>query len=285
VKLVYTLDTLRQELKSVRENSNIVVGFVPTMGYLHPGHASLIKKARENSDFIVVSIFVNPTQFGPNEDFDSYPRDLKQDLAICKNMGTDLVFIPEVDEIYPVEQLTSVSLTKLTDSLCGQYRPGHFNGVTTVVSKLFNAVQPDTAYFGQKDAQQLLVIQRMVTELLYPIKITACPTIREPGGLAMSSRNIRLSEKEKKAAPLIYQGLLAAEKMLKNGENRVDRIINAAECVMHQSQLLNIQYLECRNRFDLSTLNVIDQPAVLATAVYINRVRLIDNIFLEPQEN
>ncbi|MCD4655376.1 pantoate--beta-alanine ligase [bacterium] len=279
-----TLDHYRAELKLIRTNPDIKLGFFPTMGYLHEGHASLISAARNENDYVVVSIFVNPTQFGPDEDFDAYPRNEGNDIQLCAQLGTDIVIIPDVAEMYPLETLTVVSVSKLSDSLCGHYRPGHFDGVTTIVSKLFNLVQPDVAYFGQKDAQQVTIIQRMVKELLFPIKIQICPTIREPDGLAMSSRNIRLKADARQVAPLIYKGLYSAAEKIKGGLRNVSEIIDVAGKVMKQSDKLVVQYIECRDRIRLKPLDVLDQPAILATAVFIDNVRLIDNIFLNPSE-
>lgn len=258
------------------------VGFVPTMGYLHPGHTSLMDAARRETRYRAVSIFVNPTQFGPGEDYAVYPRDETRDLALCEAHGIHLVFLPEVREMYPDDPMVKVSVSRLTQNLCGQFRPGHFDGVTTVVSKLLNIVQPDRAYFGRKDAQQLLVIQRMVRELAFPVAIQPCDTVREDDGLAMSSRNIRLTPAGRTAAPLIYKGLQTAQNMLENGETDVSKLLHAARAVMTQDAAVTIQYLECRDRDHLEPMESLERPALIAVAAYIDGVRLIDNIFLEP---
>jgi pantoate--beta-alanine ligase len=277
--------TLRNRLNAFgRSKPGIVTGFVPTMGFLHKGHCSLIQKAREETDHVTVSIFVNPTQFAPGEDFDTYPRNEKYDLELLEQHHVDLVFIPSTRDMYPPDSLTTVSVSKLTKNLCGRYRPGHFRGVTTVVAKLFNLVMPQHAYFGQKDAQQSLVICRMVRDLDFPIDVHICPTVREPDGLAMSSRNVRLSPKARETAPVIYKSLEAAAAVAAAGEKKVRIILQAARTVMESAPQISIQYLECRDRERLHLLSNLDKPAVLATSVFLENVRLIDNIFLDPVE-
>lgn len=277
--------TLRSHLTALRlSKPSLITGFVPTMGFLHKGHCSLMKKAREENEHVTVSIFVNPTQFGPGEDFDAYPRNEKHDLELCELHHVDLVFIPSIRDMYPPESLTTVSVSKLTNNLCGRYRPGHFRGVTTVVAKLLNLVMPQNAYFGQKDAQQALVISRMVRDLDFPIYMHICPTVREPDGLAMSSRNVRLSPKARATAPVIYKSLEAAAAVAAAGEKNVRTILQTARTVMESAPQISIQYLECRDRERLHALSHLDRPAVLATAVYLDNVRLIDNIFLDPVE-
>jgi len=284
--LARTVLELREILRRFRCESRYEksIGFVPTMGYLHAGHTSLMDAARQETDFLIVSIFVNPTQFGPGEDYETYPRDEVRDLALCRDHGVDCVFLPPVDEMVAAVPLVSVSVNRLTGSLCGRHRPGHFDGVTTIVTKLFNLVQPDRAYFGQKDAQQLLVIQRMVQELAFPVSIRPCPTVREPDGLAMSSRNVRLTAAGRAAAPRIYQGLQKAAQLAADGERKTSVLIDAARSVMETEPAIRIQYLECRDRFFLDQLDRMDRPALLAVAATVDGVRLIDNIFLDPPE-
>ncbi|MBN1878739.1 pantoate--beta-alanine ligase [bacterium] len=276
---------LRNRLHSFRNSRpSGRVGFVPTMGFLHDGHRSLMKAARTENECVVVSLFVNPTQFGPGEDFESYPRDEDRDFAICSNENVDYIFTPAVDVMYPPEPLTTVSVSVLTESLCGRHRPGHFHGVTTIVTKLFNIVQPDNAYFGQKDAQQVLVIKKMVEDLDFPIRVVICPTVREPDGLAMSSRNIRLSPTARKIAPVVYHALKEAQDMVRNGERDVGKILLGARSALEQYDKISVQYLDCRDRSTLKSLVYLDRPALLATAVFLDSVRLIDNVFLEPGE-
>jgi len=216
MEVARTIKSLRKLVDKARGQGK-KIGFVPTMGALHIGHVSLIKTAAEQTDFVVVSIFVNPTQFGPGEDFEKYPRPIDADLAICQKEQVSVVFVPAAEEMYPDENLSWVNVEKLTESLCGRSRPGHFRGVTTVCMKLFNIVQPDIAFFGQKDAQQAIVIKRMVADLNMPLEIAVCPTVREPSGLAVSSRNKYLTDKQKKHAAALYAALKNCEKMIHNG--------------------------------------------------------------------
>lgn len=286
MNIIRDKDSLRKKLMSFKDKQlSRLIGFVPTMGFLHQGHCALMQAARDENDFVIASIFVNPTQFGPGEDFDSYPRNEAHDINLCEQHGVDLVFIPDIKEMYQSDAMTSVVVSKLTDSLCGRYRPGHFQGVTTIVTKLFNLIQPQNAYFGQKDAQQSLVIQRMVHDLDVPIRIQICPTVREPDGLAMSSRNVKLSKAARTKAPLIYQGLQAAADIVLNGEKNVYSIIQAARDVIETVPEIRIQYLECRDRHMLRPMKILDCPGVLAVAAFLDGVRLIDNIFIEPVES
>lgn len=275
--------SIRTWVKNLRrQNPAARIGFVPTMGFLHDGHRSLMKAARVENEYVVVSLFVNPTQFGPGEDFDRYPRDEARDIQICAEENIDCIFAPEVASMYSPVPLTLVSVSTLTDPLCGAYRPGHFDGVTTVVAKLFNLIQPDQAYFGQKDAQQALVIQKMTDDLDFPVRIVICPTVREPDGLAMSSRNVRLSPAGRRIAPVIHQALMAADRLARSGETDVRTIIRNAREVILKHPEMSIQYMECRDRENLQEMDTLDRPALLATAVYLESVRLIDNLFLEP---
>ena len=223
VQLVHTIKAVRDAVADARRRG-LKAGLVPTMGALHDGHGSLIEAARRECGYVVVSIFVNPLQFGPTEDYDRYPRTLERDVAYCGEKGADLVFAPEVREMYPSPSLTFVSVEKITDTLCGASRPGHFRGVATVVSKLFNIVLPDVAYFGQKDAQQAAVIKRMVSDLNFPLTVAVVPTFREPDGLAMSSRNRYLSKEDRQAALVLYRSLQGAMSLLEHGERRPDVI-------------------------------------------------------------
>ncbi len=264
-----------------RDNPRGTVGFVPTMGYLHEGHASLIRTARSQSGFCVVSIYVNPTQFGPDEDLDQYPRDEKRDLQICSDLNVDIVFMPE--NLYRTGHLTTVTVPGLSNSLCGQYRSGHFDGVCTVVAKLFNLVSPDTAFFGQKDCQQAIILQKMVIDLDFDIDVRILETIRESDGLAMSSRNVNISPKGRKAAPAIYRGLQAALALAEQGETVTAILLDACRRVIEFHPKITIQYLECRSTENLDILSTLDRPAVIAVAAFLDSVRLIDNIIISPE--
>ncbi|MBN1296582.1 pantoate--beta-alanine ligase [bacterium] len=284
MRIAHTTNELRNLIRGFRftHPPDQTVGFVPTMGFLHEGHLSLIRLAREENQYVVVSIFVNPTQFGPGEDFAQYPRDESRDVALCSQAGVNVVFLPSISDMYPDHPMVTVMVQEITGVLCGEFRPGHFDGVATVVTKLFNMVQPDFAYFGQKDAQQALVIDRMTRELGWPLQIRVCPTVREPDGLAMSSRNVRLTPAGRQVAPLIYRGLTEARRLVEAGETRVYRLVAAAREIISADPGMTIQYLECRDREFLASLTVLDRPAVLAIAAYVDSVRLIDNVFLEP---
>jgi len=261
--------------------AGLVIGFVPTMGYLHPGHVSLVKQAAKECGAVVVSIFVNPTQFGPGEDLAAYPRNLKRDLEILDALKVDVVFTPEAKAMYPEGYGTFVNLeTPLTGKLCGEFRPGHFKGVATVVAKLFNIVLPQKAYFGQKDAQQCIVIKKMAAELNFPVNIVIMPTLREKDGLAMSSRNTYLSPEERKAAPEIYQSLLLAKKMIEAGELRTEKITSAVRKKLAGLQDAEIQYVAAVNSSSLEAPVLLSGEILLAVAVKLGKTRLIDNILL-----
>ena len=257
------------------------IGFVPTMGYLHEGHLALVREAKRTCQTVVVSIFVNPTQFGPHEDFDRYPRDVERDLRMLQDEGADAVFMPPTSEIYPQGYVTYVRLKGLTDCLCGRSRPGHFDGVATVVTKLFNIVCPDKAFFGQKDGQQVLVIRKMVEDLNMEPEIVTVPTVREPDGVAMSSRNVYLSKEERKAAPVLYRGLMAAEVAFKNGERNPQKLCKIVTDMIAGEPLARVDYVEIRSIPNLEPIEMIDGPALLAVAVYFAKVRLIDNVILQ----
>lgn len=275
-----------QEVKSLileQKMRGLSIGFVPTMGYLHEGHVSLIREAREKSDYVVLSIFVNPLQFGPNEDFDRYPRDLEKDSSLARENKVDLLFHPTVEEIYPTyPSQTIVSVQGLTKQLCGASRPGHFDGVTTVVNKLFNIVQPDTAFFGLKDAQQVAVITQMVKDLNIPIEIVPCPIIREEDGLAKSSRNIYLNQEERKQAVVLSQSLEYARELLQSGERDVKHLIAAIKSRIAAQHLAQIDYVEILKYPDLSTINKLyNETIIIALAIKFGNTRLIDNCIVE----
>ena len=268
-----------QRLSIEYKRQGKTVGFVPTMGYLHEGHTSLINIARKHADIVVVSIFVNPIQFGPSEDYDRYPRDIKRDKEILEKMGVDIMFYPSVDDLYPKGFTTYVEVKGLSDKLCGRYRPGHFRGVTTVVAKLFNIVMPDIAVFGEKDAQQAIIIKRMVRDLNFPVKIIVGPTVREPDGLAMSSRNEYLTEEERKVAPAIYQSLLLAKNLVEQGERDASKIIAAMHEFLSKYDRIRVEYIEIVDKEELNPIERLEKgEALIAIAAYLGKARLIDNI-------
>jgi len=257
------------------------IGFVPTMGYLHQGHLSLIRKARKENDIVVVSIFVNPIQFGPKEDFKKYPRDLKRDMNLAKQVGTDVIFYPDAKDMYPEGFKTYVNVEQLSEKLCGKFRPGHFKGVATVVTKLFNIVCPDIAYFGQKDAQQAIIIKRIVADLNIPVKIKVLPIVREKDGLAMSSRNTYLNEKERKDALVLYQALNLAKELIKSGITDTKTIIRKMRQLIEKKKNAKIDYIEIVQMENLKSLKVISDNCLIALAVWIGKTRLIDNIIIK----
>lgn len=248
------------------------------MGYLHEGHISLIKRARGENDVVVVSVFVNPTQFGPNEDFDSYPRDEQRDAALCKEAGCDILFMPTKEDMYKQNYSTYVEVQGLTEGLCGAKRPGHFRGVTTVVTKLFNIVKADRAYFGQKDAQQLAVIKRMVADLDMDIEVVGCEIVRDVYGLALSSRNTYLSEDERKQAPVLYKSLVKAKEAIENGERVSENIIELIEDTISEAKDAVIDYVEVVSNETLKPIEKIEGEVLIALAVKIGKTRLIDNV-------
>lgn len=275
--VVKKISDVREAIKAQKAQGK-TIGLVPTMGYLHEGHLSLVKKARENSDFVCASVFVNPIQFGPNEDYNKYPRDIERDIKLLEENGCDLVFIPSVEEMYPNERLTTVSVIKITNKLCGAYRPGHFDGVCTVVTKLFNIFTPDIAVFGQKDAQQVAVIKKMVEDLNIPVKIIASPIVRDKDGLALSSRNVYLSDDERHAALILNKSLKEAEKILKSGERNAENVISRVKNILESEPLCKIQYVSCVHPDTLEDLTAINDKALIAIACYIGNTRLIDNL-------
>jgi pantoate--beta-alanine ligase len=269
------------ELRSVRSGLESPVGFVPTMGYLHEGHLSLVRQARAECRSVVTSIFVNPTQFGPKEDLAAYPRDLERDLALLNREYVDLVWTPEPETIYPPGFQTWVTVEEATQRLEGALRPGHFRGVTTVVTKLFNCVDPDRAYFGQKDAQQSLVIRRLVQDLNIPVKVIVCPTVRETDGLALSSRNVYLSEQERQAAPVLYRALTAAQLAFLDGERQAEALRKIMSDTVIAEPLADLQYASCADPDTLIELESRVERALLSMAVFFRKTRLIDNLLLE----
>ena len=274
-----TVTTLA-DLHSARLSLDGTVGLVPTMGFLHEGHLSLIRRAREECDRVVVSIFINPTQFGPSEDLAKYPRDLERDSRMIQPY-TDLLWTPSAEIMYPPGFQTWVEVETMTRPLEGAMRPGHFRGVTTVVAKLFNAVQPHKAYFGQKDAQQAAVIRQMVRDLNFPLEIVVCPIIRETDGLAMSSRNVYLDPQQRKTATVLYRALSAAKEAYENGERVADQLRQAMKDVLASEPLAQTQYVSCADYDTLEELETVNGRALLSMAVFVGKTRLIDNFVLD----
>ena len=276
MKIIRSINKIKDEIRRNKRKGRRV-GFVPTMGYLHEGHLSLIRRARKENDLVAVSIFVNPTQFGPNEDYKEYPRDLSRDAALCKREGVDYIFYPTVKAMYPKGYSTYVKVEGLTENLCGRFRPTHFRGVTTVVTKLFNIVDPDTAYFGQKDAQQAAVIKRMAEDLNMGIRIKVMPTVREKDGLAMSSRNAYLSADGRRLAPTVYRALQLARDLIKLG----DRDAGSVKSQMRKLLLpavSKIDYISIVDPVSLKDVKQVRGKVLVAVAVWIGDTRLIDNI-------
>ena len=276
IKVVSTVCETRAQVKEWK-NQGLTVGLVPTMGYLHEGHQSLIKKAVEENDRVVVSVFVNPIQFAPNEDLETYPRDLEADKRLCDSTGADLIFHPTPEEMYPDGFSTHIQMDNLTKELCGKTRPTHFGGVCTVVGKLFNIVHPDKAYFGQKDAQQLAIIKRMVRDLNFDIEIVGCPIIREPDGLAKSSRNTYLNADERKAALILSKAIKLGEELVADGERNAQTVIKAMTDKINTEPLARIDYVNVVDALSIDPLDVIKGEVLVAIAVYIGKTRLIDN--------
>jgi pantoate--beta-alanine ligase len=281
MKVAKTIKSVRLAVKRARKSVR-TIGFVPTMGALHEGHISLIKRSVKNRDFVVVSIFVNPTQFGPKEDFSKYPRPIRADLTICKEQGVDVVFIPSAKEMYSETNFTCVDVEKLSEPMCGKFRPGHFRGVATVCAKLFNIVGPDFVYFGQKDAQQAAIIKRMVADLNFPLKIVVCPTVRAADGLALSSRNQYLSAEERKDATCIYRALKTSEEMLKAGARSPKTIISRIRKVISASaKVTGIDYISIVDAESLRDVSRVGERVLIAAAVRLGKIRLIDNIIVD----
>ncbi len=280
MKIVHTVEEVRAQVKEWR-TAGLSVGLVPTMGYLHEGHKSLIDRAVAENDKVVVSVFVNPMQFGPTEDLASYPRDLQRDAALCEDAGADLIFNPEPENMYASDFSSFIDMNTLTTGLCGKSRPIHFRGVCTVVGKLFNIVQPDKAYFGQKDAQQLAVIRHMVNDLNFNLEIVGCPIIREDDGLAKSSRNTYLNSEERQAALILSKSLEHGRELIEAGERNVSVIIKAITDMIETEPLARIDYVEIVDWNTLEAVDTIQGPVLNAIAVYIGKTRLIDNHIYE----
>ncbi len=279
MKRINTIKTFKK-VAAIYRKKNKTIGFVPTMGALHAGHISLIRRARRENDLVVVSIFVNPTQFGPNEDLRKYPRQLKQDLGICARESVDIAFTPSAGEIYNNQPKTTVFVSGLSDILCGKFRPNHFRGVTTIVAKLFNIIAPNNAYFGQKDAQQAVIIKKMVSDLNMPVRIFTCPIIRESDGLAMSSRNVYLSKKERADASILNKSLLMAAHLIRNGATNADRLIDRIKLNIEKKNSAKIDYIAIVDPENLTPIKKISKRCLILLAVWIGKTRLIDNIIV-----
>ncbi|QSQ08042.1 Pantothenate synthetase [Koleobacter methoxysyntrophicus] len=280
MKVIKSIPEVREAVKCAKKEGK-TIALVPTMGYLHEGHISLVRIAGERGNFVVVSIFVNPLQFGPSEDLKEYPRDLNRDIMLLEREGVDLVFAPDVEEMYPEEQLATVEVKGLTEVMCGAYRPGHFTGVATVVMKLFNIVQPDIAVFGQKDAQQAAVIKKMVKDLNLPVEIIVGPVVREEDGLAMSSRNVYLNSEEREAALVLYRALKKGENLLDGGVRSAKTVIESIEKEFEKEPLARLQYVYICHPETLKEIINIEKGAMIAVAAFIGKTRLIDNILWE----
>jgi pantoate--beta-alanine ligase len=279
MEIINRIPRMRSVARKLRKDGR-KVGFVATMGALHEGHLSLIRRARAMCDIVVVSIFVNPIQFGRGEDYESYPRDLARDAELVATRGVDYLFAPSIDEIYPEDFSTFVVVEDMGDKMCGQSRPGHFRGVTTIVMKLFNMIQPDFAFFGQKDAQQVIIIKRMTQDLSLDTEVVICPIMREPDGLAMSSRNAYLNSEERKAAIVLYRALQKARSLYDEGEHDSNKILSAMRQLLEAEPLARIDYVVIADTERLDPISIIeeDKPTLVALAVNIGRTRLIDNI-------
>ncbi|MCJ7691766.1 MAG: pantoate--beta-alanine ligase [Clostridiaceae bacterium] len=277
---VKTIEEARNQVKTWKKEG-YSIALVPTMGFLHEGHVSLIKRASSENDKVVVSIFVNPIQFGPGEDLASYPRDLESDKVLCKNAGASLIFAPEVSEMYCMDAVTNISLRELTSGLCGAKRPGHFDGVCTVVSKLINIIPADSAYFGEKDAQQLAVIKRMVRDLNIDINIIGCPIVREEDGLAKSSRNTYLSSEERNAALILNKSLIKGKEILCSGQKSAHLLKEVIKTQIESEVLARIDYIEVVDAFSLNSIDLINKSTLVAIAVFFGKTRLLDNFTWE----
>jgi pantoate--beta-alanine ligase len=280
MEIAKTIESVRSLVKTARSQGK-KIGLVPTMGALHTGHISLIQAAVDKCDFVVVSIFVNPTQFVAGEDFEKYPRPIDADLEICRKTRVDVVFAPTKEQMYEEENLTWVNVEKLTEPLCGRFRPGHFRGVTTVCAKLFNIIEPDVVFLGQKDGQQAIVIKRMVADLNMPLEIIVCPTVRQPDGLAVSSRNQYLSEKQKQDATYVYKSLQKCREMIDAGITDTQKIITQMRKILHQGPSIKIQYVSIVDAETLEAIDHIERKVLAAVAVRIGSARLIDNILVD----
>jgi pantoate--beta-alanine ligase len=279
MKICTPIDEMRAASRALRSQGDRL-GFVPTMGALHQGHLSLVRAAKASCDVVAASIFVNPKQFGPNEDFGTYPRAFERDQSLLENEGVDLLFAPTVEEMYPPGAVTWVTVDELSTKLDGRSRPGHFRGVTTVVSKLFHIVEPNAAFFGQKDAAQIAILRRMVRDLNFPIEIVACPIVREPDGLAMSSRNAYLDSQQRKQASVLYRALMRARKLTDEGERNAAKLLATAHEQLASEPLLRLDYLEMVDPDSLNAVEEVFRPSLMVVAAFVGTTRLIDNIVL-----
>lgn len=282
MKLIKTIDEMRELRKATRKNGKRL-GLVPTMGALHKGHLSLVHAARDKSDFVAVSIFVNPTQFGPNEDFAKYPRNLENDCALLELDRVDVVFVPSVDDMYPLGAITWVTVEGMSDRLCGKSRPGHFRGVTTVVAKLFHIIEPDIAFFGQKDAAQVAIIRRMVRDMNMPVEIEVGAIVREPDGLALSSRNAYLNSDERRSALVLHRSLERAQTLFEGGERDSSKLIAAGKRELSHEPQSRLDYFEVVDPDSLKPITTISNRALIAVAAFIGNTRLIDNLIVDPR--
>ncbi len=281
MKVKNTIHDLQRVVREYRHHDQ-KIALVPTMGFLHAGHRSLIQQARQACDQVIVTIFVNPTQFGPQEDFARYPRSLDRDLALCQEAGANLVFVPETAEIYPSPNLAYVDIHQMGDYLCGASRPGHFQGVCTVVAKLFNICQPDVAFFGEKDAQQLAIIRQMTADLNFPVEIVGCPIVREPDGLALSSRNVYLNPAERQAALIVPRSLSQARTLLQTGTRDAGAISAAIAAAIAGEPLARLDYAAVVDSRTLQPVSLIERSVLVAIAVFVGQTRLIDNFTFKP---
>ena len=280
MKVITTIKELQQVIQRTKKQQN-TIGFVPTMGFLHEGHCALLKQARNENDIVVLSIFVNPLQFGPTEDLDRYPRDFDQDQKVAEKIGVDYLFHPSVSEMYPYEPSVTLTVNKRTDVLCGASRPGHFDGVATVLTKLFHIVQPDKVYFGKKDAQQVAVVHGLVTDFNFPLEIITVDTVREEDGLAKSSRNVYLTAQERVQAPILYQSLQKAVEMIHDGETDPNRLISSIEDMIRTETSGEIDYISILSYPQLEKVDrITENDMIIAIAVKFSKARLIDNIIL-----
>lgn len=281
MKVIKTISEMKELASQVRGTGKIIA-FVPTMGYFHEGHLSLMREGKKRGDLLVVSLFVNPTQFAPHEDFKSYPRDFERDRKMTEEVGVDIIFAPETREMYPSDHQTIVRVEKVTQNLCGRLRPTHFQGVTTVVMMLFEIVTPHVAIFGEKDYQQLVTVQQMARDLHMNVKVVGMPTVREADGLAMSSRNTYLLPEERKAALSLYRSLQKAKELLQKGERKADRILHEVKGILQSEPLVRIDYAQVCDAYTLQDVDRIDGDVVIALAAYLGKTRLIDNLVFRP---
>lgn len=280
MKVIKTVEEMKEFVREERK-SDRTIGFVPTMGFLHEGHLTLIKKAKKQNDTVILSIFVNPTQFGPNEDFEKYPRDEQRDLTLAAKEGVDVVFLPSVDEMYPTFPTTKLTAIDRTNVLCGKSRPGHFDGVVTVLSKLFHITMPDRAYFGLKDAQQVAVTKGLIEDYFFPIEIIGVETVREEDGLAKSSRNVYLTEKEREQAPHLYESLRKASTLVEQGERDKQKIRESILTHINEHTDGEVDYVELYRYPSLEEIAVLEEKIIIAIAVKFSQARLIDNVILD----